>query len=523
MKLVTKLKILLLIAVTSTVVVVVVQDLQYKQIQDTILCNNVAFQILEKTSNFELLLHNIEKNSDDKEPIEQWLNRYNELAAIFEDANSVVGHNKHFIKLYETFKKIRLYIPNQQLRDEMCTLSLTQICTTEQNIEEVAILSEELVRGSLEYAKRSRAAAKDKRDEMHITAMAFSAIVTLSLISLAFFVARRTVYSIKFLQNGTKKLASGDLNYRMSDLGEDEFGDLARSFNRMVNELQQVTASKDLLNAEIAKRIEAEKELKKHQEYLENRVVDEVQKRRAKEVQLLEQARSAQLSDLLTNIAHHWRQPLNVVGLYIQEIIDAKKYGELTDEYLEELVKKSLDQLTDISKTLDRFRSVVIPRDNNELFSLWGVVKKVEKIVRPTLADSFITLDCKFLGDDSVKCKGNENSLLQAIYNILINAKEALEEKKSRDGKISLTLNTENGKSTITISNNGNGIDPDVLPRIFDPFFTTKSKVNRTGTGLYFAAMIIENEFGGDILVRNLPNGVEFTITLRNKCEKESK
>jgi phosphoglycerate-specific signal transduction histidine kinase len=53
---------------------------------------------------------------------------------------------------------------------------------------------------------------------------------------------------------------------------------------------------------------------------------------------MIHQSRLAVMGDMLSAVAHHWRQPLNALGLIIQDVKEAKKYGELTDEYIDRMI-----------------------------------------------------------------------------------------------------------------------------------------------------------------------------------------
>ena len=73
-------------------------------------------------------------------------------------------------------------------------------------------------------------------------------------------------------------------------------------------------------------------------------------------------------------------------------------------------------------------------------------------------------------------------------------------------------------KESVTVKDNGGGIDPEVMDRIFEPYFTTKVQGEGTGIGLYIAKVIIEKNMGGKLDVVNLEGGTAFTITLQGLC-----
>jgi signal transduction histidine kinase/HAMP domain-containing protein len=254
-------------------------------------------------------------------------------------------------------------------------------------------------------------------------------------------------------------------------------------------------------------------ELENYQRTLEQKVIEELEKRRQKEAQILQQTKTAQMGEMITNITHHWRQPLNIIGLHVQELQDAERYGELDATYLNDVVDKTMRELTKMSDTLDKFRSFVALDQQKKVFNLANAITKTIELINPALQSHFVTLETKL--NDTIQFYGNENTLWQVLYNILLNALEALKASKTEEKKIFVTLgsNSENF-AIITVKDNAGGIDESIISRIFDPFFTTKGNANKTGTGLYFAKNMVEIELGGHIDVVNEESGALFMIGL---------
>ena len=98
------------------------------------------------------------------------------------------------------------------------------------------------------------------------------------------------------------------------------------------------------------------------------------------------------------------------------------------------------------------------------------------------------------------------------MINVLVNAKDALQERKVVDGCVHITISCRDALSEVDIEDNAGGIPSDILPKIFDPYFTTKDK--GTGIGLYMSRMIIENNMDGRITARNTGNGARLGIVV---------
>ncbi|MBF0342653.1 MAG: PAS domain S-box protein [Nitrospirae bacterium] len=247
---------------------------------------------------------------------------------------------------------------------------------------------------------------------------------------------------------------------------------------------------------------------------LKERVEQEVEKNRLKDVLMYEQSRHAALGELLVNIAHHWRQPLCAIGIMVQDIEDAYMYDELDKEYIERSVKTMMNELTGLSKTLDDFKSFYVTDKSKVWFSLAASVEKSVSLMRDYLKSSDTTID--FDVDDKITLYGYPNEFSQVILNLLTNIKDVFEERKITNGIIRVTAyqGSQAEGVTLTISDNGGGVRDDILEKIFDPYFTTKEKSRGTGLGLYAARVIIEKYMNGTITAVNTAEGCEFRIKL---------
>ncbi len=100
------------------------------------------------------------------------------------------------------------------------------------------------------------------------------------------------------------------------------------------------------------------------------------------------------------------------------------------------------------------------------------------------------------------------------IFNLISNARDALMSSQPSSPWIKINAHATPQAVEISVSDNGGGIHPDILPSIFDPYFTTKEEGKGSGIGLYMAKKIIEHHMDGILKVRNTKDGVSFTIRL---------
>ncbi|MFA7061875.1 MAG: ATP-binding protein, partial [Pedobacter sp.] len=243
---------------------------------------------------------------------------------------------------------------------------------------------------------------------------------------------------------------------------------------------------------------------------LETRISMAVAEIRQKDEILIHQGRLAAMGEMINNIAHQWRQPLNNLGLIVQNIKFFHEVGELTAEEMDKAVARAMGVIMHMSGTIDDFRNFFSPEKAPRDFVVNQVVSRALTFVSPELKSIGInvTLD----EQPGIPAHGHPNEYLQTLLNILINAKDALLELKVADPLISIRIFRENDHSIVTIRDNAGGISEDVMPKIFDPYFTTKGQGKGTGIGLYMSKAIIEKNMGGRLSVCNVDGGAEFRI-----------
>jgi C4-dicarboxylate-specific signal transduction histidine kinase len=109
---------------------------------------------------------------------------------------------------------------------------------------------------------------------------------------------------------------------------------------------------------------------------------------------------------------------------------------------------------------------------------------------------------------------GSPSEFKQVIVNLLHNARDALIANHSQEPHIHIQLTTNESDAIITITDNGGGIDSEIIDQIFNPYFTTKSEKEGSGIGLYICDAIIRTKMGGTITASLVNDGTVFTITL---------
>lgn len=243
-----------------------------------------------------------------------------------------------------------------------------------------------------------------------------------------------------------------------------------------------------------------------------------------KDQMLLVQSRFVAMGEMIGNIAHQWRQPLNIIQSSITKISIYKEMGAVTDEFLEETVQNVKRQVAYLSSTIDDFRSFY-KDDPGGSFILEDAVKKSLSLVEAVYKNHFIEVDIECDSCKNVKIKGSINRFIQALLNILNNSKDAIVGNEAQVRVVKIGCKRTLGGAALSVVDSGGGISTKNIPKVFDPYFSTKNKSQGTGIGLYMTRQIIENSFGGTIEVKNVEfdrgdkklKGASFTIELHDE------
>lgn len=267
------------------------------------------------------------------------------------------------------------------------------------------------------------------------------------------------------------------------------------------------------LGMDVTKEKRLEERLKKINRDLSKTIEQKVREIQEKDAALLQGARQVAMGEAISNIAHHWRQPLNALGIIIQDIKLASDFEELTKEHLEESVLKSKEILKQMSKTIENFRMLFKPTGNKERFTPAFAVQKAMLLAENVLKNSCVDIRVDESGDTN-EIFGYSGDLAQCILNALINSKEILEERNIPDPYIDIKIQNGDSDVIVVIVDNGGGVKDGSADRIFEPYFTTKPTAHGSGLGLFMIKNIVEKNMGGVVEARNTDEGLSLKITL---------
>jgi len=227
-----------------------------------------------------------------------------------------------------------------------------------------------------------------------------------------------------------------------------------------------------------------------------------------KDLTLLRQSRFASMGEMITNIAHQWRQPLHRIGLSLS-VIDSVLQDDSPDRSrIDNKLQSSQDNLQYMSDTIDDFNSYFKVDKFQENFNLYKILKKAKNLLESRLKGIVI----KMPKDKIIEVYGYQNEYLQVVLVILNNAIDNFIIKNIERREISLSISSDQDSVYLDISDSGGGIYKNNIDKVFDPYYTTKFRDEGTGIGLYMAKMLIEQSISGELSVRNDVDGASFRI-----------
>jgi len=253
------------------------------------------------------------------------------------------------------------------------------------------------------------------------------------------------------------------------------------------------------------------KETQKLNETLEQRVEHGIREIQMKEQMLQEQARLVQMGEMISMIAHQWRQPLATITsamMVIERNIEIGKYDFSSKEgrevFFNFLINKHEEineNIQYLSSTTDDFRNFFNPDTEKEIIYINTPIQKALKLILSSMynSDIEVIIDLK----SNKQCEIYANEVMQVFLNILKNASDALMGGKEGKKVIRVITYDTNTECIVEICDNGIGISNKVIEKVFDPYFTTKGEKIGTGLGLYMAKSIIEEHHYGKIEIES--------------------
>ncbi len=300
---------------------------------------------------------------------------------------------------------------------------------------------------------------------------------------------RTMTRSLEELRDAMEQVGRGQLRVRV-DVGSrrDETADMARVFNRMVDELR-----------------ESREKLQAYQVELQKLVAERTQALQEAQAQLVQAEKLSAVGELVAKVAHELNNPLTSVLGYAQLLESDPQLSEELREYAAVVVREA-DRARQIVQSLLTFgRPQPVER---ETLDVNQVVRRTVELPQWKSGQVEVTTH---LHPEPLWVLGNAVQLQQVFANIVQNAVQAM---RHGPGELVVTTGRVGDRAVVEFADTGPGIPPEHLGRIFDPFFTTKGVGEGTGLGLSISYGIVRDH-GGVLRARNRPEGGAcFTVEL---------
>jgi signal transduction histidine kinase len=247
---------------------------------------------------------------------------------------------------------------------------------------------------------------------------------------------------------------------------------------------------------------------------LQQKVAAGLEKQREKDRMLIRQSRLAAMGEMIEQIAHQWRQPLNTMALIMQDLFFKFKLNTLTTDTFDRANEQINETLQYMSKTIDDFRNFHQLDKETDAIAVEEVINMAMTLNEASL--KYAHIECAIHSEHPHYAIIAKNELVQVFMNLLKNARDAIAEERSSNGRIDISIDENTEEVRVIIEDNGGGISEVIMDHIFDPYFTTKQPAKGTGLGLYMSYGIIES-MHGSLRAENGDHGARFIITLPKK------
>ncbi|WP_121626341.1 ABC transporter substrate-binding protein [Poseidonibacter antarcticus] len=259
----------------------------------------------------------------------------------------------------------------------------------------------------------------------------------------------------------------------------------------------------------IYKQNKLKKEIEKLNKTLEERVKKEVENNRIKDITLFKQSKLASMGEMIRNIAHQWRQPLNRVNLSLS-IIQTVYEEDDNKELITNKIFYAQKNIKYMSDTIDDFMNFFKADKKKNTFSIYTAIYESLKL----LESRTVGIDINIIVPKAVEVYNYRNEYLQVLLIILNNALDNFKNTNLENKSIKIEYLERNSYFELFINDNGGGIAKENLENIFEPYFTTKFKKEGTGLGLYMAKTLVEDSMNGLLSVESEDNNTTFIIRL---------
>jgi len=308
-------------------------------------------------------------------------------------------------------------------------------------------------------------AAAHARERRAFLQLALLALLTLAVGAAVAIHARRLLRPLERVTERARSVARGDLTPQPIEPSDDEIGQLAAAFERMVGAVGRAQS---------------------------RAVANE---------------RLAAIGKMAAHVTHEIRNPLSSIGLNIELLEEELAEGKVSGEAKSLLgsITREVQRLEHLSE--EYLRVARLPQPRMEQEDVATAVREIVSFAKPEMDRAGLKLELE-VADDLPPALFDEGQIRQALLNVMRNAREAMAD----GGTIDVYVKADGMSVVIGVDDRGSGIPEDVRTRIFDPFFSTKGE--GTGLGLAITRQIVEAHGGSIACDAREGGGTSFKILL---------
>jgi len=226
---------------------------------------------------------------------------------------------------------------------------------------------------------------------------------------------------------------------------------------------------------------------------------------------MIQQSKLAEIGEIFSSIAHQWKAPLVEITSLAQDMFFSGNTSEKEEDSYH--INNIMIQAKYMTSTINDFQDFIMPSQKKTIFNVPITIESMLNIVKHNMKYNYIHIEIDIKNSKNLNVYGYENEFMQAILNIINNAKDALLSNNEKNRKIIIKLRDKLNVLVIDIIDNGYGISKEASGKIFLQYFSTKKQGH--GIGLYMTKLIIQDKLGGKIKYKRIRNGSCFRIQLR--------
>ena len=245
---------------------------------------------------------------------------------------------------------------------------------------------------------------------------------------------------------------------------------------------------------------------------IQSELKNEAEVNREKDVFMIYQSKQAKIGEMVGNISHQWKQPLNTINLILTNLYDDYKYQELDENEFEKTINTLRKIVDNMANTIKDFTDFLKPSKENTKFDLAEAIHMVLDLMEVSLKYNQISINVDV--EPGIRILGLYNEFAHVLFNVLNNARDAIIASQVGEKYISIRTFSKDDEVVIEIKNTGDQIPAEIMEKLFQPYFTTKGDKDGTGVGLYISRIIVEQRMNGKIQLENAEDGVCCRIKL---------